>query len=148
MLARGPSLRAGGGTVPQIDVMDSTWLAARPRTVAAVVAQPANWRAWWPQLDLVVDEWRGVKGVRWSVRSVRGEHGLAGTAEVWLEQSHDGVVAHFFLRLDPANGETIPRRTRERLERTCRLAAKRAFWSLADDLDPGRSGRLCTTSAR
>ena len=134
--------------MPQIDVMDSTWLAARPSAVAAVIAQPANWRAWWPELDLVVDEWRGVKGVRWSVRTVRGHEGLTGTAEVWLEQSHDGVVAHFFLRLDPAIGRSVPRRSRERIERTARLAVKRAFWALADNLDPGRSGRLCSEPAR
>jgi hypothetical protein len=134
--------------MPDIDVMDSTWLAARPSSVAAVIAQPANWRAWWPQLNLVVDEWRGVKGVRWTVRSVRGHAGLTGTAEVWLEQSHDGVVAHFFLRLDAADGRAVPRRSRDRLVRECRLAAKRAFWAMADDLDPGRSGRLCSTASR
>jgi hypothetical protein len=133
--------------VPEIDVMDSTWLAARPQSVAAVVAQPSNWRSWWPRLDLVVDQWRGAKGVRWIVRSVRGHEGLAGTAEVWLEGSHDGVVAHFFLRLDPAPGTLVRRRDKRRLERECRLAAKRAFWALADDLDPGRAARLCIAPA-
>jgi hypothetical protein len=85
--------------------------------------------------------------VRWIVRSVRGHEGLAGTAEVWLEGSHDGVVAHFFLRLDPAPGTLVRRRDKRRLERECRLAAKRAFWALADDLDPGRAARLCIAPA-
>ena len=134
--------------MPEIDVMDSTWLAARPQAVAAVVAQPANWRVWWPQLDLVVDQWRGVKGVRWTVRSVRGHAGLRGSAEIWLEASHDGVVAHFFLRLDPEAGTVLRPRERDRLVRACRLAAKRAFWTLADDLDPGRAARLCVTAGR
>jgi hypothetical protein len=133
--------------VPEIDVMDSTWLAARPQAVAAVVAQPSNWRSWWPQLDLVVDQWRGAKGVRWTVRSVRGHAGLSGTAEVWLEPAHDGVVAHFFLRLDPARGTVLRPRVRDRLVRECRHAAKQAFWTLADDLDPGRAARLCVATA-
>jgi hypothetical protein len=58
------------------------------------------------------------------------------------------VVAHFFLRLDAADGRAVPRRSRDRLVRECRLAAKRAFWAMADDLDPGRSGRLCSTASR
>src|SRR5438105_13895363 len=106
--------------VPEIDVMDSTWVAARPQTVAAVVSQPANWRRWWPELRLSVDEWRGVKGVRWAVRSVDGHPGLAGTAEIWLEKSHDGVVTHFFLRLEPAPGHTLSRRASKSIVRSTR----------------------------
>jgi hypothetical protein len=57
------------------------------------------------------------------------------------------VVAHFFLRLDATPGAEPSRRARERLERGCRLATKRAFWAMADELDPGRSARLCSPRA-
>jgi hypothetical protein len=132
--------------VPAIDVVDSTWFAARPATVAAIVAEPASWRRWWPELTLEVDEWRNQKGVRWLVPSVGGAgRGLAGSAEVWLQPMCDGVVAHFFLRLDPAPGRQVSRRRRERVADISRRRTKQAFWSLADQLDPGRVTRHTTT---
>jgi hypothetical protein len=133
--------------VPCIDVVDSTWFAARPATVAALVAEPANWRRWWPELTLEVDEWRNHKGVRWSVPAVAGAGaGLAGSAEVWLEAMFEGVVVHFFLRLDPPPGQSLGRRRRERIAHEYRRRTKQAFWALADQLDPGRRRRLTTTS--
>jgi hypothetical protein len=133
--------------VPTIDVVDSTWFAARPTAVAAIVAEPANWRRWWPTLELAVDEWRGAKGVRWVVRSVTGRAaGMAGTAEVWLEPMHDGVVGHFFLRLDPVDGTRMRRGRVERITREYRVRTKRVFWALADRLDPGRLDRLAGTA--
>ena len=136
--------------MPALDVLDSTWIAARPVTVSAVVSDPANWRRWWPGLHLVIDEWRAEKGVRWNVTSVGSgaTADLAGTAEIWLEPMGEGVVAHFFLRLDPAPGCPLSRRLRERITREYRLHTKRAFWALADRLDPGRVDRhLCSSPA-
>jgi len=134
--------------VPNVDVVDSTWFATRPSTIAAIVARPANWRLWWPGLDLRVDEWRGEKGVRWFVSDV--DHGpatgLSGTAEVWLAAAFEGVVAHFFLRLEPAGEQRLSARAVEAVERHYRVLTKQAFWSLADQLDPGRMTRH--TSAR
>ena len=131
--------------MPAIDIVDSTWFAARTATVAAIVADPANWRRWWPALDLAVDEWRGEKGMRWTVRAITGSGaGLAGTAEVWLEPMHEGVVAHFFLRLDPAAGARLTRSRKERITRRYRVGTKQAFWALADQLDPGRLARHTT----
>jgi hypothetical protein len=127
--------------VPAIDVVDSTWIAAPPGTVAAVVAEPANWRRWWPGLDLQVTEWRAVKGVRWTVASVAGHAGLSGSAEIWLEPMAEGVVAHFFLRLDPAPGRVASRRLVERVTGEYRRRTKTAFWALADQLDPARMHR-------
>jgi hypothetical protein len=133
--------------MPAIDVVDSTWFAARPSAVAALVADPGNWRRWWPELTLEVDEWRGEKGVRWRVPTVGGSgHGLAGSAEVWLEPMFEGVVAHFFLRLDPAPGRRLRRRPGDRLAADYRLRTKRAFWALADQLDPDRVSRHTSTS--
>jgi hypothetical protein len=130
--------------MPTVDVVDSTWFAVRPTAVAAIVAEPANWRRWWPTLDLAVSEWRGHKGVRWIVRSASGcAAGLAGTAEVWLEPMHEGVVVHFFLRLDPvSNPSTVSRARAERITRKFRVRTKEVFWALGDQLDPGRVDRL------
>lgn len=133
--------------VPQIDIVDSTWFAARPAVVAAQVAEPANWRRWWPELALEVDEWRNEKGVRWLVPSVTGVGaGLTGSAEIWLEPMFEGVVAHFFLRLDPPPGSAISRRRGERVADHHRRRTKQAFWAIADQLDPGRLARQSTTA--
>jgi hypothetical protein len=133
--------------LPAIDVVDSTWFAARPTVVAAIVAEPGNWRRWWPDLVLEVDEWRGDKGMRWTVPSARGRAaGLSGSAEVWLEPMFDGVVAHFFLRLDPPAGRGVSDRKRDRITRDYRLRTKNAFWALADQLDPERLARHTSTS--
>lgn len=129
--------------MPEIDVVDSTWFAARPAAVAALIADPSNWRRWWPDLTLEVDEWRNEKGVRWLVPAVSGiGQGLAGSAEVWLEPMFEGVVAHFFLRLDPPPGQRLSGRRRERITDACRRRTKAVFWALADELDPGRVARL------
>lgn len=133
--------------MPAIDVVDSTWFAARPGAVAALIAEPGNWRRWWPELSLEVDEWRGEKGIRWRVPRVGGAAaGLSGSAEVWLEPMFEGVVAHFFLRLDPPPGTRIRPRRRERIVEHYRLRTKRAFWAFADQLDPGRVARHTSTS--
>ena len=133
--------------MPAIDVADSTWLAARPAAVATLLAEPGNWRRWWPDLSLEVDEWRNEKGVRWLVPAVSGiGHGLAGSAEVWLEPMFDGVVAHFFLRLDPPPGRRLSRRRRDRIADRCRRRTKATFWALADQLDPGRVARLTSVA--
>jgi hypothetical protein len=140
--------------VTAIDVVDSTWVAARPTAVAAIVAEPANWARWWPGLDLVVAEMRGDKGIRWTVRAASPRPGsrrvgdLAGTAEVWLEPAHDGVVAHFFLRLDPRDAGALSRRRAARVTRHYRARTKRALWAVADELDPGRLARLTASGAR
>ncbi len=120
----------------QIDVADETWIVADPERVAAVVADPANWRHWWPDLELVVDEMRGPLGVRWFVRpSV--DLPFAGSMEVWLQAYRDGVVLHYFLRLDPPEpGDQV--RIAQRMRRAAaghRRRAKRIFWSLKDDLE-------------
>jgi hypothetical protein len=128
--------------VPDIDIVDSTWICARPAVVAALIAEPSNWRRWWPDLDLAVDEWRGDKGVRWTVRHAR--RGAVGSMEIWLEPAHDGVVAHYFLRLDAANGRPMrPGRIRRESDRQ-RRRMKTVFWALGDRLDPGRVSRIST----
>jgi hypothetical protein len=115
--------------------------------VATLVADPGNWRRWWPELALEVDEWRGEKGIRWLVPAVAGAGaGLTGTAEIWLEPMFEGVVAHFFLRLDPPAGRALTDRRRDRITSGCRGRTKQSFWALADQLDPGRAARHTSTS--
>jgi hypothetical protein len=126
--------------MPAIDIVDSTWICARPAVVAAVVAEPANWRRWWPELDLFANELRGEQGVRWTVRP--GSAGESGSMEVWLEPAFDGVVLHYILRLDGAPGARMARRRQARLTRFHSRRAKAIFQALGDRLDPGRITRI------
>lgn len=132
--------------MPQIDVIDSTWVPSLPAAVAVEVADPHRWAQWWPGLRLQVHEDRGDKGVRWLVPagSDGAATGLAGSAEVWLQPMFDGVVAHFFLRLDPVAGGDLGRRRAARVERFYRRRTKQAFWELADRADPDRLRRAAT----
>jgi hypothetical protein len=128
--------------MPAIDVVDSTWICARPAAVAAVVAQPSNWRRWWPDLVLDVDEWRGDKGVRWTVRAPGDK--AAGSMEVWLEPAADGVVVHYFLRMDPTGRRRFGARRCAAVVDARRRRVKRVFWALGDQLDPGRMARVAS----
>jgi len=116
--------------MPQVDVVDETWIGADPGRVAAQVADPANWRRWWPDLELTVDELRGAEGVRWSLPG--------GSMEVWLQPDLDGVRLHYFLRLDPPDSRRpAPRRT-DREVLAYRRHAKQVFWTLKDELEAAR----------
>jgi hypothetical protein len=128
--------------VPDVDVVDSTWIGATPAAVAAVVADPRNWRRWWPRLRLDVDEQRGDEGMRWRVRPSEGGRSLEGSMEVWLEPASDGVLAHYFLRLDGVAGRPVPARRVRRVARRYGIGAKAVFWAVGDRLDPGRLARV------
>ena len=46
------------GTVPvapAIDIADETYVGARPQLLAPVVADPAAWARWWPDLRALGD---------------------------------------------------------------------------------------------
>jgi hypothetical protein len=95
--------RPGHGTdelqpEPQVDLVDDTFLACVPAAVARVVADPARWAAWWPDLRLTTTRDRGLKGRQWTVQG-----SLVGTAEIWLEPWWDGVLLHHYLRADRAD---------------------------------------------
>jgi hypothetical protein len=115
--------------VPELDVVDETFVVADPAAVAAVVRDPARWPGWWPDLTLSVFQDRGDAGVRWNVRGA-----LTGSMEVWLEPFSDGVVVHHYVRCDPAGGGPVPLRERRRRERH----AKAVFWALKDELEGDR----------
>lgn len=125
--------------MPDLDVVDETFLVVPPKRLASVFADPASWRRFWPDLDLEVYADRGDEGVRWTVRGA-----LVGTMEVWLEPVLDGTLLHYFLRADLPE----PRRPRARgwrggkstvRERTRRqLAAKALALELKRSLENGR----------
>lgn len=126
--------------MPDVDVIDSTWVGVAPTALAPVIADASRWRGWWPDLDVRASEYRGVKGVRWLVRSAHSGR-LAGSMEIWLEPVSEGVVAHYFLRLD-VTGTPLSAREHERLVHQYRTQAKRVMWQLSDSLDPGRMRRV------
>jgi hypothetical protein len=85
--------------VSSIQVADQTFVAAAAPRVAEAIAAPSKWRQWWPDLRLDVREDRGDKGIRWSIAGA-----LTGTMEIWLEPALDGVILHYFLHAEPAQG--------------------------------------------
>ncbi|PPK64185.1 SRPBCC family protein [Actinokineospora auranticolor] len=118
--------------MPQVDVVDETFIAVPPATVAAVFADPAAWRRHWPDLVLAVYADRGAEGLRWTVRGA-----LTGTMEVWLETVLDGTLVHYFLRADTPTPLTPRRLDRERVRR--QLAAKELALGLKAVLEGGRA---------
>jgi hypothetical protein len=109
--------------VPAVDVIDETFLAVPPATVAKAFADL--------RLEVYAD--RGEEGLRWTVRGA-----LVGTMEVWLEPVLDGTVLHYFLRADPRPGPP-PRPARLHKEKVRRhLAAKAMALELKTVLEDGR----------
>ena len=136
--------------MPSLDLMDETFILAAPLTVARLVADSSRWPRWWPGLALTVAEDRGRAGIRWQVGpgTTRGRSNkrggatrersnrrgrLTGTMEIWVEPHLDGAIAHHYLRVDPA-GRRLGRRARRYWARQ----AKRALWSMKDELESAR----------
>jgi hypothetical protein len=126
-------------SVPSVDLMDETFVVASPQAVSEALHEPALWRTWWPDLDLVVEQDRGLAGLHFRVSGA-----LAGTGELWLESFGDGVIVHAFLRADP----TMPGSRTEPATLTVRAAwrearhrawqTKRAMGRLKDQLEGSR----------
>jgi hypothetical protein len=119
--------------VPQLDMIDETFVVAEPATVAAAVHDPQRWRRWWPELELAVFADRGVQGVRWNVTGA-----LAGSMEIWLEPFGDGVILHYYLRANPAGAPHRSARRAVAEGHRRQRATKRIFWALKDELEGGR----------
>ena len=115
-----------------IDLVDETFLAVPPATVAAAFADPAAWRRYWPDLELAVYTDRGDEGLRWTVQGA-----LVGTMEVWLEPKLDGTLLHYFLRAIPATPPKGPRDLLREHDRRAR-AAKAVALELKEILEDGR----------
>jgi len=126
--------------VPQIDLIEETYLAVTPARVAAAIREPAFTDALWPDVRLAVFMDRGDAGMRWTATGA-----LVGSCEIWLEPYGDGVMAHTYLRTDAtAPGSTTepavlaPRVALRELRRRAQHA-KRVWWALKDTLEAGRS---------
>lgn len=138
MVATNPISGSVPDAPPALDLVDETFLAVPPGTVAAAFADPASWRAYWPDLVLEVYTDRGERGLRWTVRGA-----LIGTMEVWLEPVLDGTLLHYFLRASPGSsgGQRVgctPARLRREFDRRAR-AAKAIALRLKDQLEDGRA---------
>lgn len=114
-----------------MDIADDTYVRVPPDRVAPVVADPASWRLWWPDLVPTVSADRGLAGHRWTVSGA-----LRGSMEVWLEPLGGGTVVHWFLRADPAppRSASSPRLLRRARERRV-LAWKAHMFALKDRLE-------------
>lgn len=117
--------------MPTVDLIEEFFVAAEPARVAAAVREPDRWAAWWPDLTLRIREDRGRLGARFAVVGA-----LVGTMELWLEPVADGVIAHHYLRAEPAR-PLSPRATRRAVRRRVRHL-KRSFWAFKDELEGDR----------
>ncbi len=122
------------GPVPQVDLIDETFVSAGPDRLAPVIHDHRRWPVWWPDLRLTVSEDRAEQGLRWLV-----DGPFVGTMEVWIEPVALGSVAHYYLRVNPAAGRALSaRQSAKEVERRARRA-KQVFWTIADELDSGGS---------
>ncbi len=125
--------------MPTVDLIDETFVAAPPEVVAAHVADPTQWRRWWPARRLEVFMDRGERGIRWSITG-----DLVGSAEIWLEPVLDGTLVHYFVRAEPPGGAAEGGPAADQGRRGARLRAreaqrwKRQVWALKDALESGR----------
>lgn len=130
-----------------VDLVDETFIAAPPETLAPIVADPERWRDWWPDLQLQVFMDRGVAGQRWSVVGA-----LVGSCEIWLEPVLDGTLVHYYLRAVPSGNsphEAAPlpddpagwrKASRVRADRA--RSWKRHIWALKDEMESGRAAGM------
>ena len=86
-----------------MDLVDETFVVALPEVVAGIVADPASWQRWWPDLHLVVFMDRGLAGQRWSMTGA-----LVGSLEIWIEPFADGCILHHYLRGNPPRMDAPP----------------------------------------
>jgi hypothetical protein len=124
--------------VPQLDVIDETFVVARPGAVSALLHDPGRLRQWWPELRLSVFQDRAEQGIRWQVSGALAGSALVGSMEVWLEEFGDGVIVHYYLRADPAGGPLASPRRAVRAVRRLQLQAKSVFWRVKDELEGAR----------
>lgn len=116
---------------------DDTFVAAAPELANRLVGNRADWRRWWPDLQLDVVEDRGAVGVRWQVAGP-----IVGTMEIWCEAMLDGFVLHYFLHGEPTvDLPADPRAAAEalaELNRVRRVAGKVMAFEIKDRLEGGR----------
>lgn len=130
--------------VAGVDLVDETFIAVSPTVAAAVIAQRDRWSRWFPDVELTIFMDRGSQGIRWSVIGA-----FVGSMEIWLEAFGDGVILHYYLRVDPTQPGTktelapfAQTMTGEREAAKVRVARakrwKQLVWALKDELEAGR----------
>ncbi|OHT77835.1 polyketide cyclase / dehydrase and lipid transport [Mycobacteroides chelonae] len=119
-----------------IQVADQTFIAADPADIGRAISNPADWRRWWPDLQLNVVEERGEKGIRWTVAGP-----LTGTMEVWLEPALDGAILHYFLHAEPtgASAAQVAKLNLAQLNHARRVTGKRFAFGVKQRLEAGRT---------
>jgi ribosome-associated toxin RatA of RatAB toxin-antitoxin module len=118
--------------MPSLDISCDDLVVADPAYVAARLGEASLWREWWPELTLTPYERRGLEGVRWTVEGT-----AVGTAEWWLEQVRDGVLVHWYLRVDPTR--PAGRRRLEKLRKWYVARYRRNLWRFKDEAERGRA---------
>ena len=118
--------------MPLLDISCDDLVVADPAYVAERLGSDTLWREWWPDLTLTPSERRGLEGVRWAVTGA-----ATGTAERWLEAVRDGVVVHWYLRVDPA--KPVRGRAAERLKERYVAAYRKRLWAFKDEAEAGRA---------
>jgi ribosome-associated toxin RatA of RatAB toxin-antitoxin module len=118
--------------MPTLDISCDDLVVADPAYVAERLGQDTLWHAWWPELTLTPYERRGLEGVRWTVTGA-----ATGTAEWWLEQVRDGVLVHWYLRVDP-RGPTSSRQLRK-LQESYVNRYREHLWRFKDEVERGRA---------
>ena len=118
--------------MPTLDISCDDLVVADPAYVAERLGSDTLWREWWPDLTLTPSERRGLEGVRWAVTGA-----AIGTAEWWLEQVRDGVVVHWYLRVDPA--KPVRGRALARLQERYVAQYREQLWRFKDEVEAGRA---------
>jgi ribosome-associated toxin RatA of RatAB toxin-antitoxin module len=118
--------------MPSLDISCDDLVVAHPAYVAERLGQDTLWRAWWPELTLTPYERRGPEGVRWTVTGA-----AIGTAEWWLEEVRDGVVVHWYLRVEPQR-RTGSRGLRK-LQESYVNRYREQLWRFKDEVEQGRA---------
>lgn len=135
-----------------IDLVDETFVAAAPTDISEVVASPARWREWFPDVTLTVFMDRGAAGIRWSVTGA-----FVGSMEIWVEPVGDGATLHYYLRVVPTKSgstakpdplpDTLPgNRAAARIRVRRARAWKQIAWALKDELEGDREVGASATS--
>ncbi|BAX97232.1 hypothetical protein MSTE_01916 [Mycobacteroides stephanolepidis] len=119
-----------------IQVADQTFIAADPADIGRAISNPADWRRWWPDLQLNVVEERGEKGIRWTVAGP-----LTGTMEVWLEPALDGAILHYFLHAEPTgvSAAQVAKLNLAQLNHARRVTGKRFAFGVKQRLEADRT---------
>ncbi len=118
--------------MPTLDISCDDLVVADPAYVAERLGSDTLWCEWWPDLTLTPSERRGLEGVRWAVTGA-----AIGTAEWWLEQVRDGVVVHWYLRVDPAG--PVRGRALTRLRERYVAQYRDHLWRFKDEVEAGRA---------